>query len=483
MLHLYNTLTHKKETFRPINGKNVGFYTCGITAYYTAHIGNMRKYTMDDVIKRVLMHNGYSVEHIENVTDVGHLAGDANTTDDKMRVSAETQHKTMKQIAEAYFGMFLKESDYLNIIKPNQFLFASENIQVMFDLIKKLDDKGYLYKIGTGMYYDTSKFKNYGKLTGSTFKQLNEKLKAGATVERVDGIRNITDFAVWRFAEGTDMIWDSPWGRGFPGWHIECSAMSMKALGEHFDVHTGGVDHIAIHHSNEIAQSEAATGQKFVNYWVHHEFLVVNGQKMSKSIGNIYTVQQIIDKGYSPMALRLFYMSGHYRQILNFTFEALTNTENTIKSIYNFLGRLSEAKNKSKNDDTKEFKKKISDHKRMFFKTLDDDINTPMALAEMHAVMNDTNQRESTGKLNSSEAKFVIKTMLSFDSVLGLRFDEHIKSKKEPLDKEIKRLIEEREAARNGRDFKKADDIRNVLKDKYHIIIEDTKEGMRWHKE
>ncbi len=481
MLRLYNTLTRKIQRFKPINDRRVGIYACGITAYFYPHIGNMRRYIMEDVVKRVLLHDGYAVEHIENVTDVGHLQGDANTTDDKMRVEAEKEHKTMKEVAQFYFSIFEKDMKLLNILIPDKMPFASEHIPEMIALIKALDEKGYLYKTSSGMYFDTSKFKDYGKLTGSNFKKLNEQLKAGARVERVEGIRNITDFAVWRFAEGSDMIWDSPWGRGFPGWHIECSALSMKELGHHFDMHTGGVDHIAVHHSNEIAQSEAATDQKFVNYWVHYEFLTVDGQKMSKSIGNIYTVKQVLDKGYSPMALRMFMISGHYRQILNFTFEGLGNATKTLNGIYSFIERLGEVKHKEKDDDTKEFKKGISNHRRLFFKALDDDINTPQAMAEMHAIISAANARKESGKLNRAEARYVIKAMLSLDDVLGLGFGEHISAKKAPLEKEVREFVNERERARREKNFKKSDEIRNLLKEKYHVVLEDTSEGVRWH--
>ncbi len=482
MLKLYNTLTRKKERFKPISDKKVGMYACGITAYYSSHVGNMRKYTMDDVIKRVLLHDGYTVEHVENVTDVGHLAGDANTTDDKMRVSAEKQHKTMKEVADYYFGIFSKESGLLNIIPPGKFVFASEHIDEMLALIKRLDEKGYLYRLNTGMYFDTSKFKEYGRLTGSTFKKLNAQLKAGARVERVEGIRNLTDFAVWRFAEGEDMIWDSPWGRGFPGWHIECSTMSMKYLGEHFDIHTAGVDHIAIHSSNEIAQSESATGQKFVNYWVHHEFLIIDGRKMSKSLGNIYTVQHVIDKGYSPLALRLFYISGHYRQVLNFTFDALKSVENTLNGIYAFMERMSDIKNAAVNADSPEFRKRIGAERRAFFKSLDDDVNTPEALSRMHALISEANRRASSGKLNRSEARTVVKAMLELDDVLGLDLAKST-GRKAALERGVQNLIDEREIARVAKDFKKADQIRTMLKEKHHIVLEDTPEGVRWHKE
>ncbi|MCW6159564.1 MAG: cysteine--tRNA ligase [Candidatus Micrarchaeales archaeon] len=485
MLKLYNTLTRKKEVFRPIEDKKVKIYACGLTVYYMPHIGNMRKYVNDDIIRRVLQHDGYSVEHIQNITDVGHLISDADEGDDKLRLAAEKEHKSMQDIAAFYTGLMLKDYKMLNILMPEKMPKASDHVNEMIELIKKLEDKGYLYKTEDGLYFDTSKLKDYGKLTGLTFKQLNEQLKAGARVEMIKGKKHITDFSVWRLASPhmREMVWDSPWGRGFPGWHIECSAMSMKYLGKRYDIHTGGIDHIQVHHTNEIAQSEGATGSKVVNFWVHFNFLLVAEQKMSKSIKNIYTVQEILDKGYSPLALRLLYMSGHYRQQLNFTFEALASAENTLKGIYLFLERLNEVKNAVKNDDSKEFRKNIAAHKKAFFKDLDDDINIPLALSEMHAIISATNVREAAGKLNRPEARSVLKTMLELDSVLGLDFEKHAKAKKEPLAEEIMELIRERENARKARDFQRADEIRKILKTDYKIILEDTPEGVKWHKE
>ncbi len=484
MLKLYNTLIRKKMPFKPIHDKLVGLYTCGITAYYSPHIGNMRTYINEDVIRRVIQRNGYSVTHIQNVTDVGHLVSDADTGEDKLRLAAEKEHRTMRSIADFYTKMFTDDMESLNILMPSLMPKPSEHIPEIISLIKRIDEKGFLYKAEDGMYFDTAKFKSYGELTGMTLKELLDNLKAGARVDVVKGKKNITDFVVWRFAHGDEkeMIWDSPWGRGFPGWHIECSALSMKYLGEHFDIHTGGVDHIAIHHTNEIAQSEAATGQKFVNYWMHMNFLVVEGQKMSKSLRNIFTVQDILGRGYNPLAFRLFMMSGHYRQILNFTFEGLDNAVKTLNGMYSFLERLGEVKNTAKNLDTNDFKKAITTHKKLFFKALNDDINTPQSLAEMHAVISETNSRKESGKLNKAEARFVAKVMLTFDEVLGLNFAEHVSAKKEPLAAEIKKLVDERETARKSKDFKKADEIRKLLGEKYHIVLEDTKDGVVWHK-
>ncbi len=482
MLKLYNSLSRKKQTFRPINGdKHVGMYTCGITAYFSAHIGNMRTYTNQDIIKRLLMHNGYTGTHVENITDVGHLVSDADTGEDKLRLEASKEHKSMKEIANFYTDIYIKDRQLLNLIPPDHMPRATEHINDMLALLEVLDQKGYLYKAENGIYFDTSKFKDYGALAGLTFKQLNAQQREGARVEKVEGKRNATDFAVWRFAPPAEkeMVWDSKWGRGFPGWHLECSAMSMKYLGNHFDIHCGGIDHLQIHHPNEIAQSEAATGEKFVNYWVHMNFLTVDGNKMSKSLKNIYTVQQVLEKGYSPIALRLFYISAHYRQSLNFTFEALSNAENTLKGIYAFIERIADTKNREENQDTEEFKAKIKGYKRDFFRQLNDDVNMPAALANLHAIINETN---SKAKLNRKEAKAVIKAVVEMDQILGLKIGRHVQIDKK-LDGDIQKLVDEREDARRNKDFRRSDEIRVLLKEKYQVILEDTKEGVRWHKE
>lgn len=485
MLFLYNSLAHKRQRFKPIDDSKVGLYTCGITAYYSAHIGNMRTYVEEDILKRVLMHDGYTVTHVQNITDVGHLVSDADTGEDKLRLEADKEHKTMKEVAEFYTRIFIEDCKLLNIIMPDQMPKATDHIKDMLELLETLDQKGYLYKAENGIYFDTSKFKGYGKLTGMTFKQLNKQLKEGARVEKVEGKRNATDFAVWRFAHGDEheMVWDTKWGKGFPGWHLECSAMSMKYLGKHFDIHCGGIDHLQIHHPNEIAQSEAATGEKFVNYWMHMNFLTIDGAKMSKSLNNIYAVKHIVEKGHSPLALRFFLISGHYKQSLNFTFEALSNAENTLNGIYSFLERMAEVKNKEKNANTIEFKKKVRENKKKFFKNVNNDLNLTSAIADMHAIISETNTRMASGKLNRSEARFVVKSMLEIDEILGLRFDHHISHKRQPLDAKVKKLVDEREAARAAKDFKRADEIRTMLREQYNVVLEDTKDGVKWHKE
>ena len=485
MLVLYNTLTRKKENFRPISGRKVGIYTCGITAYFYPHIGNMLKYIRDDVLRRLLIHDGYTVRHVENVTDVGHLASDADTGDDKMRKEAGLEHRSMKEIAEHYTNIFLDYSKELNILVPNKMPRASEHVGEMLKLLDKLDEKGYLYTAPTGVYFDTSKFPTYGQLTGMSFERLNRELREGARVEKVEGKRNLTDFAVWRFAHGneTDMIWDSKWGRGFPGWHLECSTMSMEYLGERYDIHTGGKDHIQIHHTDEIAQSESATGHKVVNYWIHWGFLTVDGGKMAKSLRNIYTIGDLRDKGYNPLAFRLFVISGHARQDMNFTFEALGNAANTLNGVHLFLERLAGTSSGKPNDDTREFLRSAKEFREAFFRELDDDINTPEALAQLHGLIRLANPRMASGRLNMEEAEAVTKMMLEMDEVLGLGFKEYAKKRKQSLGGEIRALIEERERARKAKDFARADELRARLRARYHVILEDTKEGVGWRME
>ena len=294
MIKIFDTYTRKKRKFVPIEKGKVGIYCCGPTVYNYAHIGNLRTYVFEDVLRRVLEYNGFEVKHVMNITDVGHLTSDADTGEDKIEVGARREGKSAWEIADFYTKAFFRDIERLNILKPKIVCKATDHINEMIELIKKLEEKNYTYRTSDGIYYDTSKFKEYGKLSGMNFKDLNEKLKAGARIEFNPEKKNITDFALWKFSpkdKKRQMEWNSPWGIGFPGWHIECSTMSMKYLGEHFDIHCGGIDHIPIHHTNEIAQSEAATGKKFVNYWVHGAFLVLSKNiKMAKSGENFITI-------------------------------------------------------------------------------------------------------------------------------------------------------------------------------------------------
>ena len=476
---VYNTLVRRKQTFKPLSDREVGVYTCGPTVYWFAHIGNMKSYVSEDVIKRTLMHSGYKVKHVMNITDVGHLVGDANIGEDKVKMEARKEHKSALDVSRFYTHAFIEDMERLNIIKPDVICKATDHIPEMLALVKKLDEKGYLYKVETGMYYDTSKFKDYGALAGMDFEKLNKYLKAGARVERAAGIRNTTDFAVWRFSnsEEKEMVWDSEWGRGFPGWHIECSAMSMKYLGNHFDIHMGGIDHIPVHHTNEIAQSEGATGEKFVNHWMHMAFLKVDGKKMAKSLGNVYTIKELVEKGFDPIAVRLLFISGHYRQELNFTIESLKGMTNTLSMLYSFIDRMNGVLKSGGGSKDKAFMEFVDKSRKGFFSAMEDDFSTPEALASMYSLVRESNKRAESG-MGAEEARHVIDVMLEFDSILGLEFDKRL-SRTDKLSEEVEKLIKERNEARKHKDFAEADRIRRVLKEK-GVTLEDTAHGTVW---
>ncbi|MGD0729232.1 MAG: cysteine--tRNA ligase [Candidatus Micrarchaeaceae archaeon] len=475
-MRIYNTLTHKKQEFESIMEKYVGMYTCGPTVYNFAHIGNMRAYIVADLLKRVLIYNGYEVNHAMNITDVGHLVSDANLGEDKMRIGAEREHKTVYEIAEFYTEKFMEDFKRLNLIMPNIIAKATAHVNEMLELIYRLDEKGYLYKVETGMYYDTSKFKNYGQLMNLSFEELNNYLVAGARVERASGIKNTTDFAVWRFSKPDvkDMVWDTKYGKGFPGWHIECSAMSMEYLGEHFDIHTGGVDHLPIHHTNEIAQSESATKKKFVNFWVHNEYLLINGKKISKSLHNFYTLQDLIDKGYSANSYKYLILSSHYKSQANFTMEALENASNTLNGIYSFIKKVSDSKGAKNNILLME---KVNKIKKEFFEFINDDLDTPQALSKMHTLITETNKFPELGK---ADANAILASLMEFDKILGLNFEEHMK--KQEISNEIRELIEKRNKLRNEKKFAESDKIRKKLKEDYNVEIEDNAQGTSWHR-
>ncbi len=477
-MQIYNTLAHKRQELASLKKGHIGMYSCGPTVYNYAHIGNMRPYIITDLLKRLLSRDGYSVTHVMNITDVGHLVSDANLGEDKIRLKAKQEHKSAHEVAEFYTKEFVKDLELLNILMPNVMPRATEHVKDMLALVSSLDKKGYIYKVRTGMYYDTSMFKDYGQLMGMTFKRLNDYLIAGARVERAAGIRNTTDFAVWRFApEGErEMVWESEYGKGFPGWHIECSAMSMRYLGEHFDIHTGGIDHLPIHHTNEIAQSEAATGKRFVDYWLHVEFLQVNGRKMSKSLNNVYTLQDLIDKGYSPMDFRYFILSGYYRSQLNFTFDALDGARNTMRAIYSCMERL-HAMGKA-GAASPELAGRIRESKERFFASLEDDLNSPMALSALHEIISAANKALENG-VSERDAAAIIEAIREMDGVLGLGIGSHTGSKSLP--KGAMLLVEERERLRKERKFKEADSVRKKLKEDYGVEIEDTPSGPVWH--
>ncbi|MGC8993409.1 MAG: cysteine--tRNA ligase [Candidatus Aenigmatarchaeota archaeon] len=517
-IKVFNTLTRKKQVFKPLNDNEVRIYTCGPTVYDYAHIGNLRTYVNEDIIRRTFEIFGYKVLHVMNITDVGHLTSQADTGEDKIEKAAKEKQKTAWEIAEYFTQEFFKDIETLNIQKAHIIPKATQHIKEMQELIEKLKEKGYAYIIKDGIYYDTSKFKDYGKLSGMSFKKLNKYLIEGARVEPVEGKRNITDFALWKFSpkdKKRQMEWDyiTEWKLskeeyekvlqfskenpnikilevreengyyrvkfnfvGFPGWHIECSAMSMKYLGETFDIHAGGIDHIPIHHTNEIAQSEGATGKKFVNYWIHCNFLLVNNQKMSKSLGNYYTLRDLLEKGYSWREIRFLFISAHYREEQNFTFEALNAAKASIERIRNFLHSLKNAKGKH----SKEFTSILKKTKKEFLKNLADDFNMPKALATLFNFITEVNKLLAENKISERDGKKAIELILFFDKVLGLKLDEFLKE--EELPEEAKKLIEERDRLRKEGRFEEADKIREELRNKYKIVLEDTDKGTIWKK-
>jgi cysteinyl-tRNA synthetase len=443
MLKIYNTLTRTIEEFKPISPPSVGIYSCGPTVYDYQHIGHMRRYVGDDILIRVLQYNGFAVHHVMNITDVGHLTSDSDTGEDKMEKGAKKFGKSVWDIAKMFEQQFKDSCQELNIQLPKDLMHATSFIKEQIVLIQTLEEKGYIYKTGDGIYFDTSKFPDYFKLS----RQNPKELKVGARVDFVEGKKSVTDFALWKFSpknEKRQMEWESPWGTGFPGWHIECSAMSMKALGDTFDIHTGGIDHINIHHTNEIAQSEAATGKPFVKYWVHHAFLMVNAEKMSKSLRNIYTVQDIVEKGYDPLALRYLYLQTHYRQEMNFTFEALSAAQNALERLRREISVFERS-----------FSEGIKEYEEKFLDAINDDLNMPKALSILWEVMR-------SGNSNSLKAG----TIFKFDEVLGLSLRNSkpiIEANEKEMPEEVKQMLKEREKLRKEKKYQEADKIRNKI--------------------
>ena len=453
-LKIYNTLTRKKQTFKPIKKNQISIYSCGPTVYWYQHIGNLRTYIFSDILKRTLLYNKLKVKQVMNITDVGHLTSDQDTGEDKIEKAAKKEGKKASEIANFYLKIFKQDFKKLNIREPNIWCKATEHIKEQINLIKKLEKKGFTYKTSDGIYFDTSKLKDYGKLA----KLEKQELQAGKRVSLKEK-KSITDFALWKFSEKPgqrQQEWDSPFGLGFPGWHIECSAMSMKYLGEHFDIHTGGEDHIQIHHTNEIAQSEAATGKKFVNYWIHSRFLLSKGEKVSKSKGGLYTVEELEKLGYNPLDYRYLCLTTKYRIQLNFTLEALDSAKISFNKLKERI--LEIKKNQDSKGDSKKYKEK-------FLKTINDDLNTPKALAILWDLIKD----------NKIGNKQKYKTILDFDKVLGLNLD---KIKTDKIPKEILDLANKRLKARQEKNFQLSDKIRNQVKAKGYSI-EDTDKGFK----
>lgn len=416
-MQIYNTLTKDIETVTSVtNDQHLGFYACGPTVYDYAHLGHVRKYTMDDILRRVLKRAGFQVKHVMNITDVGHLVSDEDHGADKIEQAARRNKKSAQEIARFYEDDFMQMMNQMNLLLPDVTPRATEHIQQQIDLVKALEVKGFTYEIpGDGIYFDVSRDPNYGQLAGLDLKQQ----QVGTRIGQVEGKRHPADFALWKFSpadEQRQMEWDSPWGKGFPGWHIECSAMSMEYLGQQFDLHSGGIDHIPIHHTNEIAQAENATGcRPFVRYWIHHNFLLIDSQKMSKSLGNFYRLTDIEVRGFSSMALKLLFLSAHYRDELNFTWDSLAAADKGYQRLQRRINNLIEQSEYASWDDIPElsnqdvdqieqFEPEIKKIQRQFVDKLEDDLKTPQAVALMWKLL----KRQEVGSLP------VLKQMLGY---------------------------------------------------------------------
>jgi len=473
-LRLYNTLGRTVQDFEPLRPGEAGVYACGPTVYNYAHIGNLRTYVFEDILVRTLQALGYRVRHVMNVTDVGHLTGDTDEGEDKMLKSAREQGRSVWDVARFYADAFFRDLERLNTRAPDVVCRATEHIPEMIELISRLEKAGYTYRAGGNLCFDISRLPDYGKLTGQNL----EDLRAGSRIEVDSSKRSPLDFVLWftrsKF-EHQAMLWDSPWGRGYPGWHVECSAMSMKYLGEQIDIHCGGVDHIPVHHTNEIAQSEAATGRPWVRYWVHGEFLVLAREKMAKSAGHFLTLAALEEKGFHPLDFRYLCLGAHYRSQLQFSFEALEAARSARRNLNERLGRLmAEAPGPQREGaGPAEQAGEPSAYLQAFQAHLAADLNAPQGLADLWGCLRD----------ESVDPALRVRQALAMDAVLGLDL-QAVKplGVEAELEGELKDLIREREEARRGRDFTRADQIRGRLRQR-GIVLEDTPAGVRWHRQ
>jgi len=454
-MKLYNTISRKKQDFKPIKDNTVRMYSCGPTVYNFAHIGNLRTYIFMDLLRRVFKFNGYKILGVMNITDVGHLLSDADEGEDKMVKAAKEQKKSPFEIAKFYTDVFFEDLEKLNIEKPEVIPKATEHIKEMIEFVKGLMDKGYAYEIDDGIYFDISKFPDYGKLSKM---DLEEQI-AGARVNVNEGKRHPADFALWKTASKEHIMqWQSPWGQGYPGWHIECSAMAKKYLGNTFDIHTGGVDHIPIHHENEIAQSYALNKVPPANFWLHGEFMLVDNGKMSKKLGNVYTISQLTDKGYYPLVFRYFCLNAHYRKKLNFTFEGLEGAKVALERLYAQVSEHKSAKISGVN---------LQSYLKEFSIAINDDLNIPKALGILWTMI----------KLD--KAREIYELALKMDKIFGLSLDkESVKpiNQKEEIPNEVLKLAAERLDARKNKDYAKSDEIRKKVSE-LGYAIKDTAQG------
>lgn len=471
---LTNTLTRKKEKFVPIDEKEVRIYTCGPTVYRDIHIGNLRTYLMADILKRVLLYNGYKVRHIKNITDIGHIrieaGGDAF---DPIVSEALKQGKTPQQIAAEYTKIFLEDEKKLNILPPDTYPKATEHIKEIIAITKILLEKDYAYEIGGTVYFNVKKFKNYGQLSGNTLEKMDKLMEAVRVSSETDK-KDSVDFALWKKSKvGENMKWDSPWGEGFPGWHIECSAMSLKLLGNAFednkfypeksrtiDIHTGGEDNIFPHHEDEIAQSEAATGKKFVKYWLHGGFLLVNGEKMARRRGNVYTISTLEEKGFNPLAFRYLALTTHYRSRLNFTYKSLEAAQTSLNNLYR------EVSGYALESDPKTG---CAEYEQSFLEAINNDLDMPKALSIVWDLVD--SKYPASAKLAS---------LYKFNQVLGFGL-EKIASESKKVTEEVRNLIDQREEARKQGDFARSDKLREKINKQGYEVV-DTKEGQKLKK-
>ena len=455
-LYFYNTLTKQKEKFEPLDSKEVRIYSCGPTVYKDATIGNMRTNIFQDILRRVLRYNGYKIKHVMNITDVGHLVSDGDEGEDKMLKSAREEHKTPLEIAEHYTKLFFEDLKALNVETPEIVCKATDHINEMLEYVRELIKNGYAYETSTAVYFDISKLDKYPVLSNLNL----EEQKAGARVEVDKEKKNPYDFALWIKAPKNHLMkWDSEFGPSYPGWHIECSAMGRKYLGEQFDIHTGGIDLIPTHHEHEIAQSKGATGKIPARYWLHGEYLLIDGGKMSKSLGNVYLVKDIKEKGYEPLAYRLFSYSCNYRNKLNFTWEGIESAQ---KSLERLRGSYKAHLNGTDNLDEKD-KEKLANIEENFHKAINDDLNMPLAMSYVW----------ETAKFEKKSPE-VAKLLMKFDTVLGISINKQEEQKEIP--QEISELLEQRRKARENKDWAKSDEIRDLISEKGYIV-KDTKNG------
>lgn len=460
MILIYNTLTRKKEEFKPIKDGHVGMYLCGPTVYDSAHLGHGRSAVAFDIIRKYFIYKGYKVNFVSNYTDI----------DDKMINRAKEKNISVKELSEKVIPMYERDYGKIGVMPPDNQPRATNYISQIIDLIKILEEKGATYKLEDGIYFDISAFPKYGKLSGQNM----EDLQMGSRVQVNENKKNPQDFALWKNEKPGEPSWDSPWGKGRPGWHIECSAMSMNILGETFDIHAGGADLVFPHHECEVAQSECATSKQFANYWMHNGFININKEKMSKSLGNFITLENLLEK-YPGNVIRFLYLQTHYRSPINFSEDLITQSINTLERINDFVRKVEQVDLEGELNE--QIVSVVDSAKAKFEESMNDDFETPGALAAIFELIKEINKLGEKLQLTKKDKEYIFDFMKNADSVFGIIFTE----KQESLSEDIMALIKEREDARNQKDWKKSDELRDLLKEK-GIIVEDTPKGTVWKK-